>query len=94
MVTMGFHLDDGEAGYVSEVCWKSNHRTNQDDSCRSDYTEADLPTAATRATQLSTIAMEKYLRMPDTNPKKQTATAEVRQRLKKTRWRNIASEVW
>ena len=50
--------------------------------------EADLPTVATRATQLSIIAVEKSLRMPDTNPRKQIATAEVRQRTKK------ASEVW
>ena len=56
--------------------------------------EADLPTVATRATQLSTIAMEKSLRMPDANPGKQIASAEIRQRSKKTSWRKIASEVW
>ena len=32
--------------------------------------EADLPTVATRATQLSTIVIEKPFRMPDTNPRK------------------------
>ena len=30
--------------------------------------EADLPTVATRVTQLSTIAIEKSLQLPDTNP--------------------------
>ena len=49
--------------------------------------DADLQAVATRATQLSTIAMEKSLRMPDTNPRKQVATAEVRQRTKKRSWR-------
>ena len=38
--------------------------------------EADLPTVATRATQVSTIAMEKTLWMPDTNLRRQIATAE------------------
>ena len=46
--------------------------------------EADFPTVATRATQLSTIVMEKSLLMPDTNPRMQIATAEVRQSTKKT----------
>ena len=56
--------------------------------------EADLPTVAARATQLSNVAMEKSLRMPDTNPRMQVATAEVHQRTKKTSWRKKASEVW
>ena len=56
--------------------------------------EDDLPTVATRATQLSTITMESILRMPDTNPRKQIATAEVRQHTKKTSWRKKANEVW
>ena len=51
-------------------------------------------TVASRATQLSTIAMEMSLKMPDTNPRKQIATVEVRQRTKKTSWRKKASEVW
>ena len=55
--------------------------------------EADLQTIATRATQLSTIAMEKFLGMPDTNPRKQIATAEVCQCTKKTNWRKKASEI-
>ena len=55
--------------------------------------EADLPTVATRATLLSTIAMEKSLRMLDTNPRKQIATSDASQRTKKTSWRKKASEV-
>ena len=46
--------------------------------------EADLPTIATRATQVSTIAMEMSLWMPDANLRRQIATAEVRQCSKKT----------
>ena len=53
-----------------------------------------LPTVANRATQLSTLAMEKSLRMPDVNPRKQIATAEVGQRTKKTSWRKKVSELW
>ena len=49
--------------------------------------EVDLQTVAIRATQLSTIAMEKSLRMPHTNSRRKIATAEVRQRTKKTSWR-------
>ena len=56
--------------------------------------EFEHPTVATRATQLSTIAKEKSLRMLDTNTRKQIATAEVRQRTKKTCCRKKASEVW
>ena len=56
--------------------------------------EADLPTVAARARQLSNVAMEKSLRMPDTNPRMQVATAEVHQRTKKTSWRKKAIEVW
>ena len=37
---MGFDLNDGEAENVSEVCWKSNLWTNQDDSCRSDFSRS------------------------------------------------------
>ena len=40
MATMGFDFNNGEAGNVSEVCWKSNRRTNQDDSCQSDFSNA------------------------------------------------------
>ena len=54
--------------------------------------EADLPTVATRTTQLSTIAMEKSLRMPDTHPRRQIATTKVRQRTKKSSWRKTAGE--
>ena len=43
-------------------------------------TEADLWTVATRATILTTMAMEKSLRMHDANPRRQIATADVRQR--------------
>ena len=56
--------------------------------------EVDLPTVATRATQLSTIAMEKSLLMYDTNPRRHIATAEVRQCTKKTSWRKKASEIY
>ena len=35
--------------------------------------KANPPTIATRATQLSTIAMEKSIQMPDTNPRWQIA---------------------
>ena len=45
--------------------------------------EADLPTVATRATQLSKIAMKKSLLTPDENAEKQVATAKVNQRTKK-----------
>ena len=38
--------------------------------------------------------MKKSLRIPDTNPRKQIATAEMRQRMKKTSLRKKASEVW
>ena len=55
--------------------------------------EADLPNVAIRATQLSVIAMEKSLRMPDANPRGRIAIAIVRQRTKKTSWRKTASEV-
>ena len=55
--------------------------------------EAHLPTVATCATQLSTIAMEKYLLMPETNQRRQIATAEIRQLTKKTSMRKKASEV-
>ena len=37
MVAIGFGFNDGDGGDVSEVCWKSNHRTNQDNSCQSDF---------------------------------------------------------
>ena len=56
--------------------------------------EADLPTVAIRAMQLSSTDIEKSLLMPDTNPRRQIATVEVRQRTKKTSWRKKASEVW
>ena len=56
--------------------------------------DSDLPTLATMATQLSTIAMEKCLWMPDTNQKMQIVTAEVRQCTKKKGWRKKASKVW
>ena len=50
------------------------------------FPEADLPNVSTRATLFSTIAMEKSLRMSDAIPKRQLATAEVRQRTKKICW--------
>ena len=53
--------------------------------------EADLPTLATRATLLSTIAVEKSLLMPNTNLKRQITTAEVNQHTKKTSWRKKSS---
>ena len=56
--------------------------------------EADLPTVAIRATQPSTIAMEKSIKMPDTDRRKQIATADGLQRTTKTSWRKKASEVW
>ena len=56
--------------------------------------QADIPTVATGATQLSTIAMEKSLWMPDTNPRNQIATADVRQPTKKKSLRKKASEAW
>ena len=56
--------------------------------------EADLLFVATRATQLSTMAMKNSLRMPDANPEKQIATEYVRQCTKNTRWRKKASDVW
>ena len=40
--------------------------------------EADFPTVAARATQLSTIAIEKSLRMPVAYPRRQIAAVEVR----------------
>ena len=55
--------------------------------------EADHPTVATRATQLCVIAMEKSVRIPDANPRKQIATSEALQRMQMTCWRNKASEV-
>ena len=54
--------------------------------------EAFLPTVAKRATKFSTIAMEKPLRMPDTNPRRQLAIERVCQRTKNKSWRKIASE--
>ena len=51
--------------------------------------EADLPTVATRATQLS----HGEVSLPNTNPRKQIATAEAHQRTKKTNWIKIASDV-
>ena len=56
--------------------------------------EAELQTVATRATQLSTIAIEKSHLMPHTNQRKQITTAEVHQPTKKTSWIKIASDVW
>ena len=94
MATMGFTFNDGEAGNVSEVCWKSNHRTNEATPVDAILAEADLPTVSTRATQLSTMAMEKSLGMPDTNPRKQIATAEVLQHTKRASWRQKDSKVW
>ena len=47
---MGFYFNDEEAGNVSVVCWKRNHWTNP--------VEADLQAVATRATHLSTVAIE------------------------------------
>ena len=45
--------------------------------------EADLPTIATKATQLSTTAMKKSFLMSDINPRREIATTNVRQRKKK-----------
>ena len=56
--------------------------------------EADLPTVATRASHLYTIAMENSFSMRDANPSRQIATAEVRQRRKKTSLGKKAGEVW
>ena len=78
MAAIGLDFNDGEAGNVSDVCRKSNHRTRQD--VEAILVEADLPNAATKATRITTIDMEKSLRMPDKSPRKQIATAEVRQR--------------
>ena len=75
MATTRFGFNDREYGIVTVACWRNNHRINHDDSYRIDFADADLPTVATRASQLSTIAMEKFLRMPDANPGGQLATA-------------------
>ena len=55
--------------------------------------EADLTTVATKATQLSSIAMEKSILMPEANPRRQTATAEARQHTEKTTKKEKACEV-
>ena len=44
--------------------------------------ETDHPTVATRATLASTMAMKKSLQIPAMNPRRQIATADVRQRTK------------
>ena len=56
--------------------------------------DADLTIVATRATQLSTIAIGKSLRMPDKNQRSQIVIAEVCQCTKNTSWRKKASEDW
>ena len=42
MAAMGFDVNDVEAGNVSKVCWKSNHRINHDYSSLSYFAEADI----------------------------------------------------
>ena len=61
MATIGFNFNNEDAGNVLEVCWRSN--TGQIKMTPVDVilAEADLPTVATRATQLSKLAVEKYL---------------------------------
>ena len=46
MATMGFDFNDGEAGNVSEVCWKSNNRTNEATPVEAIFAETDIRTVA------------------------------------------------
>ena len=56
--------------------------------------EADLPTVTIKATQLSTIATEKSLRMLDAIQRRQIVTAQVLLRTKKSSLMKKASDVW
>ena len=55
--------------------------------------EANLPSIKTREIQLSTIAVEKSLRITRTNQRHTTATQQVRKRTKKPSWREKAGDV-
>ena len=76
---MGFDFNDGEAG---KMCQRYAGRAMtgriKTTHVEAILVQADIPNVATRATQLSTIAMKKSLLTPETNPRKQIATAEVR----------------
>jgi ribonuclease HI len=56
--------------------------------------ESNLPTITSRAHQITTIAIEKSLRLDDSNPRRQLVEAPKVSRTKKTDWRDHSKKEW